>query len=373
MTAVRIRELRVRELRIPFRTSFRHASADRAETSAIWVEAVSVGGTTGYGESCPRSYVTGETTDSAGSFVAAHRADVLRCIGDLASMRMWMSEHAAAIDEHPAAWCAIELALLDLFGRCEGISVDELLGLPAPRGPFRFSAIVGDAPPQTCAAIVEQYRVRGFDDFKIKLSGDLQRDRAKIDIVRRIPQVRVRGDANNLWKDPHDAIAFLRLLDYPLFAIEEPVGAGRYLALAAVADAMSCRIVLDESVLREAQLAELPGPPDRWIINVRVSKMGGLLRSLDVVRRARAAGLGIIVGAQVGETSVLTRAALSVAASTGSSLVAQEGAFGTHLLQHDVCDPPVMFGAAGQLDGSAFVGAPGFGLAIADRAANPQT
>jgi L-alanine-DL-glutamate epimerase-like enolase superfamily enzyme len=126
-------------------------------------------------------------------------------------------------------------------------------------------------------------------------------------------------------------------------------------------------------VLREAQLAELPGPPDRWIINVRVSKMGGLLRSLDVVRRARAAGFGIIVGAQVGETSVLTRAALSVAASTGSSLVAQEGAFGTHLLQHDVCDPPVMFGPAGQLDGSAFVGAPGFGLAIADRAANPQT
>jgi hypothetical protein len=41
--------------------------------------------------------------------------------------------------------------------------------------------------------------------------------------------------------------------------------------------------------------------------------MGGLLRSLAVVRAARAARVGLVVGAQVGETSVLTRAALAVA------------------------------------------------------------
>ena len=33
-------------------------------------------------------------------------------------------------------------------------------------------------------------------------------------------------------------------------------------------------------------------------------------------------------------------------------LVAQEGAFGTFLLEHDVCDPPLMFGAGGVLDAS---------------------
>jgi hypothetical protein len=30
--------------------------------------------------------------------------------------------------------------------------------------------------------------------------------------------------------------------------------------------------------------------------------------------------------------------------------VAQEGAFGTLLLERDVCDPPLMFGASGVLD-----------------------
>ena len=116
--------------------------------------------------------------------------------------------------------------------------------------------------------------------------------------------------------------------------------------------------------VRAGQIAGLPGEAARWIANIRVSKMGGLLRSLDVVAAARQAGLGIIVGAQVGETSLLTRAALTVAQAAGPALVAQEGAFGTHLLQRDVCDPPVMFGAGGVLDPGPyhFDTAAGFGL-----------
>jgi L-alanine-DL-glutamate epimerase-like enolase superfamily enzyme len=38
-----------------------------------------------------------------------------------------------------------------------------------------------------------------------------------------------------------------------------------------------------------------------WIANVRVSKMGGLLRCLEFVKAARARSLGIIVGSHVGE------------------------------------------------------------------------
>ena len=94
--------------------------------------------------------------------------------------------------------------------------------------------------------------------------------------------------------------------------------------------------------------------------------MGGLLRSLAVARAARDARVGLIVGAQVGETSVLTRAALTVAHASRDILVAQEGAFGTLLLERDVCDPPLMFGAGGVLDVSTYpsLEAPGFGLAV---------
>jgi hypothetical protein len=82
------------------------------------------------------------------------------------------------------------------------------------------------------------------------------------------------------------------------------------------------------------------------------------------VERTRAAGLGVIVGAQLGETSLLTRAALPLVRAAGSSIVAQEGAFGTRLLTRDVCDPPLMFGPGGMLRVADFprLGLPGFGI-----------
>jgi hypothetical protein len=44
--------------------------------------------------------------------------------------------------------------------------------------------------------------------------------------------------------------------------------------------------------------------------------------------------------------------------------VAQEGAFGTFLLTHDVCDPPLMFGAGGVLDVASYppLQQPGLGI-----------
>ena len=76
--------------------------------------------------------------------------------------------------------------------------------------------------------------------------------------------------------------------------------------------------------------------------------------------------LGIIIGAHVGETSVLTRASLTLARAAGTALVAQEGAFGTHLLTRDVADPPLMFGAGGVIDVAqlGLAQRPGLGLNI---------
>ena len=281
-----------------------------------------------------------------------------------------MAAHAAELDANPAAWCAIELALLDVMAKDVGQPIEAFLGLPPLRGRFRYTAVLGDAERQVFQATADQYRGYGFTDLKVKLSGNADRDREHLDVVRRwgSQATRVRVDANNLWARADEAIAFLRALNCQFFAIEEPVSANQYGELLQIADALDCRIVLDESFVRLAQLAPLQANPDRWLINVRVSKMGGLLRSLDIVQAARRAGIGLIVGAQVGETSLLTRAALTVAHAAGPALVAQEGAFGTLLLERDVCDPPLMFGPAGVLDVARFSDLTGAGLGLTFRA-----
>src|SRR5687767_2115203 len=198
-----------------------------------------------------------------------------------------MVAHAAEIDAHPAAWCAIELAMLDAFAKQGRQTVERLLALAPLEGTFRYTAVIGDAEPAAFKAMADHYRRFGFDDFKVKLSGDLERDRAKMAALRELgaDAIRVRVDANNVWRDAGEAIAFLRGLDYPFFAIEEPLAPNQYAQLARVSVALECPIILDESLLRREQLAQLVQlePPsvsmDRWIVNVRVSKMGGLLRS----------------------------------------------------------------------------------------------
>jgi L-alanine-DL-glutamate epimerase-like enolase superfamily enzyme len=280
-----------------------------------------------------------------------------------------MADRPAVIDANPAAWCAVELAILDLLSRAAGQSIEAFLSRPSVHGRFQYSAVLGDAGQTAFRAMAEQFRGLGFSDFKVKLSGDLDRDREKLSVLRDWTGVGIRVDANNLWTQADEAIRFLRALGSPLFAVEEPIAANQYAELSRIAAELDCKIVLDESFLRVSQFDRLLQAPDRWLINLRVSKMGGLLRSLRIADAARAANVGLVIGAQVGETSVLTRAALTVAQASLDIVVAQEGAFGTHLLEHDVCEPVLMFGEGGILDTSRYrsLNQPGFGLSVSKR------
>ena len=349
---MRIDTFRLRELRIPFKTAFKHASASRAATSSVWVEALAAGNIVGHGEACPRPYVTQETIESARAFVSTHGESICDRVHDLESLRRWMDEHLEDIDANPAAWCSVELACLDAFGRRAGQTIEAVLGLPPLSGTFAYTAVAGDDEPTAFHALVHRYERLGFLDFKVKLSGDLDRDRQKLAVFAPLLErgVRVRADANNIWDSAAEAADALSRLGFSWFALEEPIRANQYEELRGLARDAGCPVVLDESLARRQQFEYLSEPPGQWLVNVRVSKMGGLLRSLDVVAEARRRGIGVIVGAQVGETSLLTRAGLTVAHAAADGLVAQEGAFGTHLLETDVCDPPLMFGARGLIE-----------------------
>jgi L-alanine-DL-glutamate epimerase-like enolase superfamily enzyme len=353
---------------IPFKLAFNHASASRAATQTLMVVARSEDGVSGFGEGCPREYVTAETLATTTRFILAHRSDWLSDLHDVHDLFAWSNGNRVEIDARPAAWTAVELALLDLCGRVDGRPAEALLGLPPLAGNFRYTAVLGDMSLSHFETQLAQYLRMEFCEFKIKLTGDRARDRARVQALLRagVPPDAVRADANNLWNDADTAIGDLAALDYPFFAVEEPLRTGDYNGMRRLARALDTNIVLDESMLRVDQLHHLDGTDVHWIANVRVSKMGGLVRSLEFIEAARRRGLSIIVGAHVGETSLLTRAAMTVAMRASDILLGQEGAFGTHLLSSDIVDHPVMFGRGGVLDAASLaIGSlPGLGLSV---------
>ena len=142
-----IEDLGLYSIDIPFRESFRHSSADRARTQSVWAEA-RAGGVTGVGEGCPREYVTSESLSSAREFFARRREGLCRQIQSVEHLVAWVRENEADIDQSPAAWCAIELAILELFALREGVPVEGVLSAAPPSSEFRYSAVIGHSEPR---------------------------------------------------------------------------------------------------------------------------------------------------------------------------------------------------------------------------------
>ncbi|HLK16869.1 MAG TPA: enolase C-terminal domain-like protein, partial [Fimbriimonadaceae bacterium] len=348
--------LRFSELRVPLKMTFRHASAARTHGESLWVEA-SRGPLLGYGEGCPRSYVTGETRSSCKQWLATwHEAIQSECTG-LEALQAWVVEHTSDIDKSPSAWCAIECALLDLFARENGQSVEELLGLSPPGGPHVYSAVLGNDEAWKTRFLIDQYCILGLKDFKLKLGGDLEIDRQKLCSLTEltashgVSDYRVRVDANNLWSGAPDlALDYLRALDCEFFGIEEPVKPRDAERHSQISLGTATPIILDESLCTMADLERYDGVAGRFMANLKVSRVGGVLRGLTLVEALRERGWPIIVGAHVGETSVLTRAAMLIAAATGDRLAAQEGAFGSRLVEREPASPSLKWGRGGSLD-----------------------
>jgi L-alanine-DL-glutamate epimerase-like enolase superfamily enzyme len=358
-----ISSLSAQSLNIPFRQAFAHASAVRAQTESVLVIVVDDAGLTGIGEGCPRHYVTGESIESITQFVDAHRSQWM-LFTDVDDLKRWMAANEDLINRNPAGWCAVELAFLDLFGKEANVSIEALVGVTPLSGRFQYSAVLGTDSLTSFEKQLKQYLAVGFTDFKVKVTGRLQED---IDKFARLDsagaaQLRVRLDANNLWADGDVVIAYVKQLPGAMTAIEEPLKVGDYAGCRLVSQALGIPIILDESFLQMEQFQTICDTPSTWVINIRVSKMGGILRSLGIAKKAKELGIPIVVGAQVGETSVLTRAALTVANTYRDILIAQEGALGTHLLEHDICMPVLMFGKAGLLDPIIISGRTGLGL-----------
>ena len=364
---MRIQRLQVSSFPVSFRVVFRHSSASRARAENLIVAASSDSGEVGYGEGCPRQYVTGETVESGAAFIRKHAGSIIDSVTDIESLRAWAGDRREVIDLNPAAFCAIEIALLDLLGKTSAVPVEELLGLPRLTGRFPYSAVLGDSPYLAYWWQFRRYWQQGFRDFKVKVSGDLERDRRKLRLLgnKADSRLRVRLDANNLWESADRCIRHVTALPHKVYALEEPLQEGNLAGFRRVGVECGAKIILDESLLRVEQLDSLEDP-ERWIVNLRVSKMGGIMRSLDVARRAGKLSLSVIVGAQVGETSILTRAGLTVMHATRPNLMASEGAFGTHLLRRDLTSESLMFGKGGEIvvEQAGISSAPGLGLEV---------
>ena len=339
-------------IKIPFRESFKHSSFKRSETETI-LAVVKSKDIAGHGEGCPRKYVTNETIKSSLLFLNGNKTNWLK-LNNLEGLANWVAINRTLVDKNPAAFCSIELALLDLIGRTSKKSTESVVGLKELDGNYGYTAVLGILNQEQFSSQVQRYSKIGFTDFKIKLSGEFQLDKDNISQLNTtITNSRIRLDANNLWMDWSSAADYIKRLKFDFLGVEEPLAHGDFKGMKKFSGSTNIPIILDESFLRYEHFSQIESSPKNWLINLRISKMGGILRSIEIANQAENLGLPLIIGAQVGETSILSRAALSIANHYRDLVAGQEGAFGTYLLEKDITEDPIIFGKDGVLESSS--------------------
>jgi L-Ala-D/L-Glu epimerase len=329
---------------LPFRFAFRHALADRQNSTNVYVKVTLDSGVTGFGEGVPREYVTGETPDTAVAalcdrFVPALLGHAFTNPQQVVAILDAVCSRAESEPDKPfpaAAWCALELALLDACGKHFGRPVWHWLG-SRPARLVHYSAVIPFTKSRQLAALAILIRLVGIRQVKIKVGEDLAVDLRALRLLRRLlgAGADLRVDANCAWDVAQALESIACMRPFSISAVEQPVPADDLDGLRRVTAATPELIIADESVRTVAEARILAQTRACNAFNIRVSKCGGLLNSVRIARIAAQAGLPCIVGAQVGESGILSAAGRALAASIPSPRYV-EGSAGRLLLKQDL-------------------------------------
>ena len=355
--AKRIQSVAIYRLRIPFHQTFSHALHSREESDAVIVKVTDTDGRSGFGESLPRPYVTGETTDTMIARIRQQLAP--RILQDAfapgwetfeylqSAMADWTrsDDRNTAVVAWNAAFCAVELALLDWSLRLDSSSLADLL--PPVRYEVVYSGVISADSPAEAGAFAKRMARIGISQIKVKVG--TADDVARLQAVQKAAgdKVELRADANGAWTADEAIDRLWRLAAFNLKAIEQPVRADDLPGMKRVRDESGIAVMADESVVtaeHAKSLIELGGCD---FFNIRISKCGGISGSLAIAKLAQKAGIKVQIGAQVGETGVLSAAGRTLAASLPDIAFA-EGSFGTWLLSEDITFENVAFGYGGR-------------------------
>jgi L-alanine-DL-glutamate epimerase-like enolase superfamily enzyme len=247
------------------------------DSTIVGVEADT--GAIGYGEVCPLGpYYLPAYAEGVRAGLRELAPHLLGC--DPRELHKLNHRMDAAMKGHPYVKSGIDVACWDLLGQAAQLPVCALLGGRFGEAIRLYRAISQEAP-EHMAAKVARYRDEGYTRFQLKVGGNPDLDIERIRQVRSIlqPTDRLVADANTGWTQ-HEALRVVRAVRDLDVYIEQPCLS--YEECLAVRRRTDHPFVLDESVDGLDVLLRAKADLAMDVVNVKISKLGGLTRTKQV-------------------------------------------------------------------------------------------
>ena len=291
MSELKIKQIDVFQLNMPYAGGTYHLSGGRAYTSfdGTIVRITTEDGLEGWGESTP----------FGANFIAAHALGVRAGIAEIAPKLIGLDPRRVdrindvmddALVGHEHAKAALDVACWDIFGKSTGLPVCDLLG-GRTDAKLPVIASVPVCKPKGMRSHIDGFRKRGYKGFSIKLVGEPVTDAAAIveAFKDKKPDEYFLLDANGGFT-VDGALRMLRLLPQNglEFTLESPCRTWR--ECVSLQRRTNVPIMHDELALNEASLIQMISDDSGDSVNLKISKFGGLTKARRVRDISLAAG-----------------------------------------------------------------------------------
>jgi O-succinylbenzoate synthase len=253
-------------------------------------------------------------------------------------------------DEASATWAKVrgnrfakaglEMACWDLFTRARGEPLAAPLG--GTRREVHSGVSLGIEPtPEAIVAVVDDYLAQGYKRIKMKIGPG--RDVAFVEAVRhRWPDVQLMADANSAYElENPEHMAALRALDeLDLMMIEQPLADDDIVDHARLQAQLKTPLCLDESIHSAEDARKALDLGSCRIINIKVSRLGGLSEARRVHDLCLGRGVPVWCGG-MHEFGIGRAANVAICALPGFTLPGDVSGSDKYYRQ-DIVDPPIV-------------------------------
>ena len=285
----RLCRIDLRRVRLPLVTPYRLSYRTFREFEPILVEIRDDNQRSGFGEGHISPGSSSETREGGWAFARRLAQAVLGTSPEEAKARLNAEFHAS-----PVAATALNAAI-EMLEDHPLLRVEESVRLP-------LISPVNGLNRQEIEAEIEDKLAKGFRTFKVKVGKDLDADLERLAAIRKAVAGRatLRVDANRGY-DQRDAVEFASRIDPSgIELFEQPCAAEDWDANAAVAQASSVPVMLDEPVCGIADIERAADLEGVGYVKLKLKRFGGLGRLHAALNRARELGLQPVLGDGLG-------------------------------------------------------------------------